>query len=97
MELGGCFPGVGVMAVFLCPACGGHAFRLSADLEQAHCENCRLPLGSWQELRVRIKRKLSLRVVKPRDPDSAGIFLFFGPCTSALLHCCHYPVAEIVA
>ncbi len=57
----------GVMAIFSCPACGGHAFKLSLDLKQAHCEDCKLPLGSWQELRARIKQNL-----RPSRPTPHG-------------------------
>ncbi len=52
------------MAVFSCPACGGHAFKLSADLKQARCEDCRRPLGSWQELRGKLKANIR----PPRQP-----------------------------
>ncbi len=49
-------PRVGVMAVFSCPACGGHSFKLSADFQEAYFEDCKLPLGSWRELKARIKQ-----------------------------------------
>jgi hypothetical protein len=56
--LGDRFCGVLTMTAFSCAACGSHAFRLSADLRQAHCEQCKLPLGSWQALRAKIKQNL---------------------------------------
>ncbi len=46
------------MTIFSCTACGSHAFRLSADLKQAHCEDCKLSLGSWEELRAKIRQNL---------------------------------------
>ncbi len=50
---------VGVfMSIFSCSACGGHAFTLSADLKQAHCEDCKTYLGSWQTLRAKLKQNL---------------------------------------
>ena len=48
------------MAIFSCLACGSHAFRLSADLKQAECEQCKTPLGSWQMLRTKIHQNLRL-------------------------------------
>ncbi len=46
------------MTIFSCSACGSHAFRLSADLKQAHCEDCKVYLGDWQTLRAKIKQNL---------------------------------------
>ena len=46
------------MSIFSCSACGGYAFKLSLDLKQAHCEDCKTSLGSWQELRAKIKQNL---------------------------------------
>jgi RNase P subunit RPR2 len=47
-----------LMSIFSCSACGGHAFKLSADLKQAHCEDCKTYLGSWQTLRAKLKQNL---------------------------------------
>ncbi len=58
MGLGDRFCGVVIMSVFTCTACGSHAFRLSADLKQAHCEDCKSYLGDWQTLRAKIKQNL---------------------------------------
>ncbi len=58
MGLGGRFCGVVIMSVFTCAACGSNAFRLSADLKQAHCEDCKSYLGDWQTLRAKIKQNL---------------------------------------
>ncbi len=52
------------MGVFSCPACGGRAFQLSADLKQAHCGDCGHPLGSWLEVRA----KISPHTLRPQ-PD----------------------------
>ena len=52
------------MTIFSCSACGGHAFKLSPDLKQAHCEDCKRSLGSWEELRAKIEQ--SLRGAQPR-------------------------------
>jgi RNase P subunit RPR2 len=46
------------MAIFSCSACGSHAFRLSPDLKQAECDQCRTPLGSWLTLRAKIQHNL---------------------------------------
>ena len=47
-----------MMTAFSCSACGGHAFKLSVDLKQAHCADCEKALGSWQTLRAAIKQNL---------------------------------------
>lgn len=57
------------MTIFSCSACGGHAFRLSADLKKAHCGDCKRTLGSWEELRAKIDQKL--HASQPRAPTSA--------------------------
>ncbi len=65
------------MTIFSCSACGSHAFRLSADLKQAECEQCKTPLGSWQVLRTKIQQNL-------RPLQSHQIALV--ECTGITLH-----------
>ena len=65
------------MAIFSCPACGSHAFQLTADLKQAQCERCKASLGSWQELRSRIQQNLR--------PSQAHQFAL-AECTGTTLH-----------
>ena len=68
------------MAMFTCAACGGHAFKLSADLTQTHCGDCRLPLGSWQSLRAEIKQKLHhFASDRAEDVKSTGTVVTFKP------------------
>ncbi len=47
------------MVIFSCPACGGRAFTLSKDLSEAHCATCAKSLGSWQELKQEIHKRLT--------------------------------------
>ncbi len=57
----GCLAGpVGdFMIIFSCPACGSRAFTLSEDLSEAHCAACAKSLGSWQELKQEIHKRLT--------------------------------------
>ncbi len=64
------------MAVFSCPACGGHSFKLSADFQEAYCEDCKLPLRSWLELKARIKQNWPRSRPLPRgDVESTEMIL----------------------
>ncbi len=85
------------MAVFSCPECGGRAFKLSTDLKQAYCDKCKLSLGSWQELKSRLKLRSGLNSLNPRDMGRAGIFLYCGFWSAILLRCCHYAVSAFLA
>ena len=65
------------MTIFSCSACGGHAFRLSADLKQAHCEDCNRFLGGWTELKAKIKQNLrtpQLRVQAPTERRAVALY-----------------------
>ena len=76
-RLDGFFIGDTGMAIFSCPACGSHAFRLTADLKQAQCERCKTSLGSWQELRTRIQQHL-----RPSQPHQFAAV----ECSGMTLH-----------
>ena len=47
------------MTVFSCSVCGSHAFKLSANFTGAHCDQCKMHLGTWQALRIKIVKSLS--------------------------------------
>jgi hypothetical protein len=65
------------MSIFSCSACGGHSFKLSAGLKQAHCEDCKMYLGSWHALRTKIKKNIQssqniIAVEVDRGPAAMG-------------------------
>ncbi len=60
--------GVDTVTIFSCTTCGSHAFRLSAGMKQAYCEDCNSSLGSWQTLRAKIKQNLHASQCGERAP-----------------------------